>query len=155
MSSKYHDSHQRKTRHLCALIIGVAWWNPLILIAHPQFKAPNPQFWTLNSPSSYLKSPLSNLILHPQLFFHNPKTKRMGYLPKNVLKISGCETKCTQALLAKLAAFSGLLPSSAKYPASAHLILPSSVPVPSSTIWNEISLKFEYYPPTCHPNPGK
>ena len=70
----------------------------------------NPQSSTLNfeisivySPSSHLKYPLSNLNFpHPTLLPPS-SVKSMGYLTKNVLKITGFPTKCPQAPLAPLA----------------------------------------------------
>ena len=49
---------------MCVLDIGIAWWNPQILIAYPQSTALQSKFWALNPPiSTFL----------PQIFFTKPQ----------------------------------------------------------------------------------
>ena len=60
----------------------------------------------LLSPSSYLKSPWSNLISPSWTLLLPSSVKRTGYLTQKVLKIAWFPTKCPQAPLAPLAAFS-------------------------------------------------
>ena len=79
-----------------ANFVGLAWWNPQILIAYPQSIALYP-----HSKSSLLYHPALNLTLLPQ-----SSVKSAGYLTKNFLKIAWFPTECPQAPLAPLAAFS-------------------------------------------------
>ena len=60
----------------------------------------------LHSPSSYLKSPCSNLNSPSSTLLPPSSLKIMGYLTQKVLKIVWFPTKCRQAPLAPLAAFS-------------------------------------------------
>ena len=55
-NSVIRDKGQRET---CVLNVGVAWWNPQILIAYPQSRALLPQFWILNPQFSYLLPQIS------------------------------------------------------------------------------------------------
>ena len=57
-------------------------------------------------PSSYLKSPWSNLISPTSTLLSPSSVKRTGFLTQKVLKIARYPTKCSQAQLAPLAAFS-------------------------------------------------
>ena len=87
---------------------GVAWWNPQILIVHPQSTAFHHRFLILNT--------LFSVLIH-QIFFIKPQfsfpsllaptsVKSKGYLNENILKIVGCPTNCPQTPLALFATFS-------------------------------------------------
>ena len=60
----------------------------------------------LHSPSSFIKSPWSNLISQSWTLLHPSSVKRTRYLTQKVLKKACFLTKCPQAPLAPLAAFS-------------------------------------------------
>ena len=55
-NSVIRDNGQRET---CVSNVGMAWWNPQILIAYHQSKALQPQFWALNPPLSILLPKIS------------------------------------------------------------------------------------------------
>ena len=74
--------------------IGGAWSNPQILSSYPQSIALHPHIWILNSPSSYLKSLLSNLNSPSSILLFPSSVKSKGYLAQKVLKIVGFPTKC-------------------------------------------------------------
>ena len=88
-NSKIPDKGRRET---CVFNVGVAWWSPQIMLAYPKNK--NPKF--------------SNLL--PQLSFIKPQfsivNSSVSILTQTVLKIVWLPTKCPQAPLALLAAFS-------------------------------------------------
>ena len=60
------DKGQRET---CVLNVGVAWWNPQILIAYPHSIALQPQFWILINPFSILLAQIS--FIQPQFSIVN------------------------------------------------------------------------------------
>ena len=60
----------------------------------------------LHFPSSYLKSPWSNLISQSSTLLPPSSVKRMGYLTQKLLKIAWFPTTCPQAPVAPLTAFS-------------------------------------------------
>ena len=92
------------------------WKFPQILIAQPQSTALHPQFQCsiLYSPSSYLKSPLLNLNSPSSTLLPQSLAKSTRSLTKIVLKRARFPTKCPQAPLAPLAAFSRSAPRAKK-----------------------------------------
>ena len=78
-------------------------WVPIL---NPLPSILNFEFQNLHSPSFYLTSLLSNLNSPSSTLLPWFSAKSTGYLTENVLKIAGFPTKCPQAPLALLAAFS-------------------------------------------------
>ena len=89
-------------KEICALIVGVAWWNRQIFIAHTQFTALHPQFWNLNPLFFIPKSPLSNLNSPSSTLLSYSSVKSAGYLTENVHKIAEFQKKRLQAPLPPL-----------------------------------------------------
>ena len=115
-------THNTGKPEICVLIVDVAWENPQILITHPQCKDLHSQFGILNPLFSilYLKSHFSNLNSPSSTLPPSSSDKSMGYLTGNILKIAGIPTKCLQAPLAPLAAFSRSAVLTAQYFCQSH-----------------------------------
>ena len=91
--------HVNGLTEIYVLNVGVARLNPQILMAYPQSIVLYTQFLIRNASFSILLPQIS-LIQCPS------SVKRKRCLTQKVLKIEGFPTKCLQALLALLAAFS-------------------------------------------------
>ena len=80
--------HDKGWRDTCVLNVGVAWWNPQILIAYPQSTALNLQFQILNPPFS---------ILLPQISFYQPQFSIFNSSSFNLSQKYGMfDSKCSQ-----------------------------------------------------------
>ena len=65
-NSVIRDKVQRESS---VLNVGVAWWNPHILITYPQSIALQPRFWIINAPFDILLPQIS--FIHPQFSIVN------------------------------------------------------------------------------------